>query len=85
MRWVEMDIARVSIESISRSIGQVTTFTPIGFNFTEQGMPFWSLACYKEIEYEEVEYDPPKVILGRLRALEDEIRADLDALEGLLS
>ncbi len=43
-----------------------------------------SINRYKEIEYEEVEYDPPKVILGRLRALEDEIRQDLDALEGML-
>ena len=43
-----------------------------------------SINRYKEIEYEEVEYEPPKVILGRLRGLEDEIRADLDALEGML-
>ncbi len=43
-----------------------------------------SINRYKEIEYEEVEYDPPKVILGKLRSLEDEIRADLDALEGML-
>ena len=43
-----------------------------------------SINRYKEIEYEEVEYDPPKVILGRLRALEDEIRHDLDTLEGML-
>jgi len=39
---------------------------------------------YKEVEYEEVEYDPPKVILQRLRTLEDEIRSDLDALEEVL-
>ena len=43
-----------------------------------------SINRYKEIEYEEVEYDPPKVILGKLRSLENEIRADLDALEGML-
>jgi len=43
-----------------------------------------SINRYKEIEYEEVEYDPPKVILGRLRELEDEIRSDLDELEGML-
>ena len=43
-----------------------------------------SINRYKEIEYEEVEYDPPQVILQRLRALEDEIRADLDALEAML-
>ena len=32
-----------------------------------------SLNRYKEIVYEEVEYDPPKVIIGRLRELEEEI------------
>ena len=43
-----------------------------------------SINRYKEIEYEEVEYDPPKVILQQLRELEDEIRKDLDELEGML-
>jgi type I restriction enzyme M protein len=44
-----------------------------------------SINRYKEVEYEEVQYEPPKVILQKLRALEDEIKADLDALENLLS
>ena len=43
-----------------------------------------SINRYKEIEYEEVEYEPPKVILAKLRALENEIRADLDELERML-
>jgi len=43
-----------------------------------------SINRYKEIVYEEVEYDPPKVIIERLRTLEDEIRKDLDELEGML-
>jgi len=43
-----------------------------------------SLNRYKEIEYEEVEYDPPKVILQQLRDLEDKIRKDLDELEGMV-
>ncbi|WP_231867031.1 class I SAM-dependent DNA methyltransferase [Anabaena sp. 4-3] len=43
-----------------------------------------SINRYKEIEYQEVKYEPPKVILQKLRDLEAEIRADLDALEGLL-
>ena len=43
-----------------------------------------SINRYKEIEYEEVEYEPPKVILQKLRVLEDEIRADLDVLEEML-
>lgn len=44
-----------------------------------------SINRYKEIEYEEVEYEPPKVILGKLRSLEAEISSDLDALERMLS
>ena len=39
---------------------------------------------YAEVGYEEVDYDPPKVILVRLRELEDEIGKDLDELEVLL-
>jgi type I restriction enzyme M protein len=43
-----------------------------------------SINRYKEVEYEEVRYDIPKVILQKLRELEEEIRKDLDALEELL-
>jgi type I restriction enzyme M protein len=43
-----------------------------------------SINRYKEIEHEEVQYDPPRKILGRLRKLEDDIRSDLDELEGML-
>jgi len=43
-----------------------------------------SINRYKEIEYEEIEYDPPKVILKRLRELGHEITLDLDELEGML-
>ena len=43
-----------------------------------------SINRYKEIEYEEVEYDPPLVILDRLEALEEEIQADLKALREML-
>nr|WP_228054376.1 hypothetical protein [Nodosilinea sp. LEGE 07298] len=43
-----------------------------------------SINRYKEIEYEEVTYDPPKVILQKLRDLEDDIRQDLDDLEEML-
>ena len=39
---------------------------------------------YKEIQYEEIEYDPPKTILKRLNNLEDEIRSDLKELEAML-
>jgi type I restriction enzyme M protein len=43
-----------------------------------------SINRYKETEYAEVKYEHPKAILEKLRDLEDEIRADLDALDGLL-
>lgn len=39
-----------------------------------------SINRYKEIEYEEVEYDPPEVILDRLEELQAEIGADLERL-----
>lgn len=43
-----------------------------------------SINRYKEVPYEEVHYDPPKVILGKLRAIEEEITKGLDELEGML-
>lgn len=43
-----------------------------------------SINRYKEIEYEEVVYDPPGVILKRMAALEKEIAQDLEALRGML-
>ena len=43
-----------------------------------------SINRYKEIVYEEVEYDPPKVILKRLKKMEAEIAKDLEELEAML-
>jgi type I restriction enzyme M protein len=43
-----------------------------------------SLGRYKEVVHEEVKHDSPKVILGRLRKLEQEMIADLDELETML-
>lgn len=43
-----------------------------------------SINRYKEIEYEEVEYESPTVIIDRLEALQGEIAADLQALRGML-
>lgn len=40
-----------------------------------------SIGRYKEATYEEQEYDPPKIILGRMKALEAEIQRDLVELE----
>jgi len=43
-----------------------------------------SINRYKEIVYEEEEYDPPKEILARMMDLEKEIMVDLEELRGLL-
>jgi type I restriction enzyme M protein len=43
-----------------------------------------SINRYKEVVYEAVTYDPPGVILERLAALEEEIAAGRQELEGLL-
>ena len=43
-----------------------------------------SINRYKEVEYEAVEYDPPKVILERLAELEEEIAKEREELEGML-
>lgn len=43
-----------------------------------------SLNRYKKVVYQEETYESPKVILGKLKALENEILADLDALEKML-
>lgn len=43
-----------------------------------------SINKYKEIEYEEVVYDEPKVILNRVKKLEKEIAQGLDELERMI-
>jgi len=43
-----------------------------------------SINRYKEVVYEAVEYDPPKVILERLAELEEEIAKGREELEGML-
>lgn len=43
-----------------------------------------SLNRYKEVVYQEEEYDPPRKILARMKKLEAEIMRDLDELEEML-
>lgn len=43
-----------------------------------------SINRYKEIVYEEEEYDPPREILKRMKELEKEILADMEELGGML-
>ncbi|AFZ46127.1 N-6 DNA methylase [Cyanobacterium stanieri PCC 7202] len=44
-----------------------------------------SINRYKQIEYEEVNYETPTVILGNLKQMEREIMADLESLESMVS
>ena len=43
-----------------------------------------SINRYKEVVYEEEQYEPPKEILGKLVSLENEILTDLKELEAML-
>ncbi len=43
-----------------------------------------SINRYKEMVHTKVEYDSPKAILNKLRALEADIASDLNALEKML-
>ncbi len=43
-----------------------------------------SINRYKEVVYQEEQYEDPKKILQKLKALESEIMADLDELEAML-
>jgi type I restriction enzyme M protein len=43
-----------------------------------------SINRYKKVEHEEVEYEPPQVIIARLEALEQEIAAELAELKGMV-
>ncbi len=43
-----------------------------------------SISRYKEIEYEEIEYDPPEVIIEKIEGIEKQILVNLDELRELL-
>lgn len=43
-----------------------------------------SINKYKEVEYEEVQYDAPSMILADIKALESEVQTSLNELEGML-
>ncbi|WP_371816474.1 HsdM family class I SAM-dependent methyltransferase [Methanospirillum purgamenti] len=44
-----------------------------------------SISRYKEIEYEQVEYDPPEKIIDEIETIEKEILKNLDELKGMLN
>ena len=43
-----------------------------------------SINKYKEVEYEEVQYEAPSKILSDIKALESEVQTSLNELEGML-
>jgi type I restriction enzyme M protein len=43
-----------------------------------------SISKYREIEYEEVEYDPPEVILDKIEGIQKEIAKEMKELRGML-
>ena len=43
-----------------------------------------SISRYKEIEYEEVHYEKPEIIIHKIETLENEIQKGLNDLKGLL-
>lgn len=43
-----------------------------------------SISKYKEIEYEEVEYEPPKKIIEKIGALEDKIKENVEELKKMI-
>jgi type I restriction enzyme M protein len=76
VRWAARDVGK----DVDR--GAKAFFVPKG-EIVENGYDL-SINRYKSVAYESVVYAAPGVILGQLRALEQEIGADLDALEGML-
>jgi type I restriction enzyme M protein len=43
-----------------------------------------SISRYKEIEYEEIKYDPPEVMIQRIEKIESQILRELGELKSLL-
>ncbi|MBX7222712.1 MAG: type I restriction-modification system subunit M [Blastocatellia bacterium] len=75
-RWRERDPQRDTDRTAKAFCVPVAEIRENGYDL--------SINRYKEVLHEEVTYDPPKVILARLRALEREIDQDLEELEQLL-
>lgn len=75
-RWAERDPERDAGRSAKAFFVPLADIEEAKFDL--------SLNRYKEVVHEEVRYDKPQVIIGRLRKLEDEIARDLNELEGML-
>ena len=69
-------------KEVDRKRTEQSFFVPVE-EIRENGYDL-SINKYKEIEYEEVVYDAPSVILGRVKALEQEITEGLEELERMI-
>jgi type I restriction enzyme M protein len=57
-------------------------FVPVG-EIKENGYDL-SISKYKEIEYEEVAYEKPEIIMENIEGLEDQIKTNISELKGML-
>jgi type I restriction enzyme M protein len=57
-------------------------FVPVG-EIKENGYDL-SISKYKEIEYEEVVYEKPEIIMEKIEGLEDQIKINISELKGML-
>ena len=75
-RWCSRDPARDSDRTDKGFFVSVFDIREAGYDL--------SLSRYKETVYEEEEYDPPQVILARMKSINEEVGADLAELEEML-
>jgi type I restriction enzyme M protein len=71
-RWGERDAEKDTDRTAKAFFVPVEEIVENGFDL--------SINRYKEVAYEEVEYEKPEVILARLRDLQREIDSHLDTL-----
>ena len=84
-QYRELVEANSSAQEIDKAFGDKTgkAFVVDAKDITKNKFDL-SINRYKEVVYEEDEYEEPKVILDKLKTLEKEIIKDLDELEGML-
>jgi len=75
-RWRERDPTKDTDRSSRAFFVSATEIKEAGYDL--------SLSGYQDRVYEEDEYDPPHLILGRMKVINDEIARDLAELEGML-
>ena len=79
-KWNNRGLASTSSANSDRK--KKCFFVPVG-EIVENNYDL-SINRYKEIVYEEVKYDPPKVILGRIEGIETEIVGELSELKKMV-